>query len=149
METRPGSASDTVRDLEPRVAQELAREPPTNDSVVGMAEILEAASTELEAHTQADTDPYELMLVARFLRDLVEHVDQLMARADVPVGPGLDRVRLVSKRLEELSGRVDSWFKEGVASFTAVESDPHVGSPPSVRRASSPSVGTRSRTVGL
>lgn len=111
METR-GSPTETVRHLELRIARGLAQEPPTNDSVVGMAEILESAAGELEAHTNAESDVYELMLVARFLRELVAHIDALMARADVPAGPGLDRVRLASKRLHELAGHVDRWFKE-------------------------------------
>ena len=112
METR-GSPSETVRHLEPRIARGLAQEPPTKESVVGMAEILESAIGELEAHTHAESDVYELMLVARFLRDLVAHIDALMVRADVPSGPGLDRVRLASKRLHELAGHVDCWFNEG------------------------------------
>lgn len=112
MEPRTGSASETVRSLEPRVTRQLANEPPTPDSVLGMADILESAIAELEAHTNADADPIELRLVSTFLATLVGHIDELMARADVPLGTALDRVRTASLKLHKLRGRIDGWYRD-------------------------------------
>jgi hypothetical protein len=92
-----------LRELEPRLARQLAERAPTSSSMVGMAEILENAAAEVEASATPESDPHELELLAVFLGGVIEHTNELLH---------LDRLRSASEHLSAVAARVDRWFRD-------------------------------------